>query len=255
MIFESSYRSSQYRCHLPPGRGQQGKFLPFLCLEGGVWRWRHSRRVGSTSGQSSMSFFPTGFTPGSLPPAARVLSHRAGAPARSEGVQIVGCPLLSLGCEVCTQNEPIRRKAEEETSANTSKFIESAIRDAHAQHLIHAPDATAKARIPAALYRRPTNPGEDPKQFSEPIRQIEAGTLDILGVASALAGRAERAAPFSHFLPSIFKRFCNQPLNYFTMFLSFHPSGARPLASPPLLSSCGGPPAPGPGSSLRPRPC
>lgn len=101
---------------------------------------------------------------------------------------VVGCPLFSLGCEVCTQNEPIRRKVEEILGEHF-KFIESAIRDAHAQHLIHAPDATAKARILLGYIEGQLTRARIQNDL-EPIRQIEAGTLDILGVASALAGRA-----------------------------------------------------------------
>ena len=58
---------------------------------------------------------------------------------------VLGCPLYTLGSEVCTQDTALRGKIQEILDRKMTYF-ESAIRDAHAQGLIAAPDAKAKAR-------------------------------------------------------------------------------------------------------------
>ncbi len=59
-----------------------------------------------------------------------------------------GCPLFNLGSEVCNcqQDERLHKKVKE-ILGHYHTYIESAIRDAHTQGLIQAPDAAAKARM------------------------------------------------------------------------------------------------------------
>jgi len=65
--------------------------------------------------------------------------------------QVLGCPLFALGSEVCTQEDALRKKIEE-ILGHKRKYLESAIRDAHAAGLIHAPDAAAKASMLQAYF-------------------------------------------------------------------------------------------------------
>jgi TetR/AcrR family transcriptional regulator, transcriptional repressor for nem operon len=58
---------------------------------------------------------------------------------------VLGCPLLTLGSEVSTQDKPLRDKVQQILDRKVTYF-ESAIRDAHARGLIVAPDAKAKAK-------------------------------------------------------------------------------------------------------------
>lgn len=58
---------------------------------------------------------------------------------------VLGCPLSALGSEVCTQETALREKIQEILGRKLSYF-ESAIRDAHAEGFIVAPDAKAKAK-------------------------------------------------------------------------------------------------------------
>lgn len=60
--------------------------------------------------------------------------------------RVLGCPLFALGAEVCTQEDALRKKIEE-ILAYKRKYLESAIRDAHAAGLIEAPDPAAKAAM------------------------------------------------------------------------------------------------------------
>lgn len=65
--------------------------------------------------------------------------------------KVLGCPLCSLGSEICNQDEGIRDKIREICSRNM-KYWESAIRDAQHQGLIGPGDPVAKARCLFAYY-------------------------------------------------------------------------------------------------------
>ena len=58
---------------------------------------------------------------------------------------VLGCPLSALGSDICTQDTVLRDKIQEILDRKVTYF-ESAIRDAHAQGLIEAPDAKTKAK-------------------------------------------------------------------------------------------------------------
>src|SRR5207247_389864 len=64
---------------------------------------------------------------------------------------VLGCPLFSVGAEVSTQEDRLQKKIQEILEYKR-KYLESAIRDAHAAGLIHVPDATAKSRTLFAYY-------------------------------------------------------------------------------------------------------
>ena len=58
---------------------------------------------------------------------------------------VLGCPLYALGSEICTQDTVLRSKIQEILDKKVT-YLESAIRDAHAEGLIVAPNEKAKAR-------------------------------------------------------------------------------------------------------------
>lgn len=59
---------------------------------------------------------------------------------------VLGCPLCTLGSEISTQDRQLRDQVQD-IMAHGLKYLETAIRDAHAAGLIHAPDAAAKAAL------------------------------------------------------------------------------------------------------------
>jgi len=65
---------------------------------------------------------------------------------------VLGCPLFSMGAEVSTREDRLQKKIQEILDCKR-KYMESAIRDAHAAGLIDAPDAAAKARSLFAYYQ------------------------------------------------------------------------------------------------------
>lgn len=94
--------------------------------------------------------------------------------------RVLGCPIHSLGAEISTVDERLREKLQE-ILAQFIRYYESAIRDAHAEGIVEAPDPPALARILFAygegllLHARIWN---DLSHLDE----MEAGARRILGV-------------------------------------------------------------------------
>jgi TetR/AcrR family transcriptional repressor of nem operon len=104
---------------------------------------------------------------------------------RSKCGCVLGCPLLSLGAEVSTQEHRLQKRIQDILDQKR-KYLESAIRDAHAAGLVHAPDAAAKARLLFSYYQgllAQARIQNDMKILAEG-RQ---GTLELLGVTSSKA--------------------------------------------------------------------
>jgi len=98
---------------------------------------------------------------------------------------VVGCPLFSLGSEVGTQNEPIRRKIDELLGFHL-RYLESAIAEAHARQHIHAPNPAAKAQIVLSYVEGQMTRARIQNDLA-PILEIQAGLFDILGVGAPAA--------------------------------------------------------------------
>jgi len=99
---------------------------------------------------------------------------------------ILGCPLLSIGSEVSTQNEGVRA-AVDRIWDRKIKYFQSAIRDAHAPGLIEAPDPEAKAKALFACYHGTLAQARIENDV-ELIRDFKEVARDVLGV------KHERAA-------------------------------------------------------------
>jgi TetR/AcrR family transcriptional repressor of nem operon len=96
--------------------------------------------------------------------------------------RVLGCPLFSLGAEVSTQEDRLQKKIQEILDQKR-KYLESAIRDAHAAGLIDAPDVAAKARALFAYYQGLTTEARIHNNL-EVFREAMQGTYDLLGVKS-----------------------------------------------------------------------
>lgn len=96
---------------------------------------------------------------------------------------ILGCPLLSIGSEVSTQDNVLRDTVDRILDRKISYFV-SAIRDAHAQGLIEAPDAEAKAKALFACYQGTLVQARIQNDL-ESIRDFKDIALDVLGVKHA----------------------------------------------------------------------
>src|SRR5260221_2405784 len=93
---------------------------------------------------------------------------------------VLGCPLFSLGSEVSTQEVDLQKKIQSILDYKR-KYLETAIRDAHAAGLIHAPDAAGKARILFAYYQGLITQARIENSL-EVLRDAMRGTYELLGV-------------------------------------------------------------------------
>jgi TetR/AcrR family transcriptional regulator, transcriptional repressor for nem operon len=93
---------------------------------------------------------------------------------------ILGCPLLSIGSEVSTQDQVVRNTVDRILDRKIQYFI-SAIRDAHAQGLIVAPDPEAKARALFACYHGTLAQARIQNDV-ELLRDFKHVAMDVLGV-------------------------------------------------------------------------
>src|SRR5205823_1303361 len=93
---------------------------------------------------------------------------------------ILGCPLLSIGSEVSTQDQVLRDTVDRILDRKINYFI-SAIRDAHAQGLIVAPDPVAKAKALFACYHG-TMAQARIQNDVEMLRDFKHVAMDVLGV-------------------------------------------------------------------------
>jgi TetR/AcrR family transcriptional repressor of nem operon len=97
---------------------------------------------------------------------------------------VLGCALFTLGCEVSTQ-EPQLTKKIQQILDQKKKYLESAIRDAHAAGLLHAPDAAAKARILFTYYEGQLTEARIQNNLDILLEAIR-GTYELLGIQESL---------------------------------------------------------------------
>ncbi len=99
---------------------------------------------------------------------------------KSKYGRVLGCAQASLGSEICTQENALQKKIQQ-IMDQKRKYIESAVRDAHAAGLIHAPDAAAKARMIFAYYEGALTQARIQNDV-EVLREIASGMFAMLGV-------------------------------------------------------------------------
>ena len=98
---------------------------------------------------------------------------------------ILGCPYVSVGSEVSTQ-DPIVRETIDRIMDRKMKYFISAVRDAAAQGLIDAPDPEAKARALFACYQGTVAQARIENDI-ELLREFKDVARTVLGVQTAHA--------------------------------------------------------------------
>jgi TetR/AcrR family transcriptional repressor of nem operon len=109
---------------------------------------------------------------------------------RLSGIQkkcgsILGCPFISVGSEVSTQDQIVRQAIDRIMDRKLTYFI-SAVRDAVAQGLVDAPDPESKARALFACYQGTVAQARIQNDI-ELLRQFKHVARDVLGVKRAEA--------------------------------------------------------------------
>jgi TetR/AcrR family transcriptional repressor of nem operon len=100
---------------------------------------------------------------------------------------VLGCPYCTLGSEIGTQDRAIGEQVHKILDRN-ARYFESAIRDAHAQGLISAPDAKAKAQMLVAFFQGSLAQARIENDV-KPLRRLASGALDLLGAKTARAAK------------------------------------------------------------------
>jgi len=98
---------------------------------------------------------------------------------------ILGCPFVNVGSEVSTQDQIVRETIDRIMDSKLNYFV-SAVRDAHTQGLIDAPDPEAKARALFACYQGTMAQARIQNDI-ELLRQFKNVAKDVLGVKRAQA--------------------------------------------------------------------
>ena len=93
---------------------------------------------------------------------------------------VLGCPLYALGSEICTREQKLRAKIQEILDYYR-KYVESAIRDAHAEHSVYAPDAAEKARMVHVYYEGLLTQARI-QNDAEILRELPRGIFAMLGL-------------------------------------------------------------------------
>ena len=124
------------------------------------------------------------FSP-TIPPLERLqrycdYGYRLQTEIRNKYGCVLGCPLFSVGAEVSTREDRLQKKIQEILEYKR-KYLETAIRDAHAAGLIHATDAASKSRILFAYYQGLVTQARIQNNL-EVLRDAIHGTYDLLGV-------------------------------------------------------------------------
>jgi TetR/AcrR family transcriptional regulator, transcriptional repressor for nem operon len=93
---------------------------------------------------------------------------------------VLGCPLYSLGAEVCTQEGKLRGKIQEILD-HYRKYLETAIRDAAAEGLLEASNPAEKARMLFAYYEGLLTQARIQNDVNV-LREMAAGFYAVLGI-------------------------------------------------------------------------
>jgi TetR/AcrR family transcriptional repressor of nem operon len=98
-----------------------------------------------------MSFFRPGAS--ALEPVWKYLNHviEEQIGAYEENGQVLGCPLFTLGSEICTQDERLRLVVQELLTSG-AKFFEDCLQDAEVRGEIEGKNSQQKARLLWAFY-------------------------------------------------------------------------------------------------------
>jgi len=102
--------------------------------------------------------------------------------------RVLGCPQFALGAEVSTQEDRLQKKIQEILDYKR-RYLESAIRDAHAAGVIKAPDPAGKARMILAYYEGLLTQARIQNDVGV-LRDTVGGIFSILGVKEAEAAAA-----------------------------------------------------------------
>ncbi len=184
LIWTGSYGSTTIDQICERAGVKKGSFYYFFDSKADVATGALDTAFKKLRGEMDSAFSPT------IPPLDRIRHYCEFAYCKQAEIKkkfgcVLGCPLFTLGAEVSTQEQKLRSKVQE-ILEHHGKYLESAIRDAHAARLVHAPDPAAKARVIRAYYEGLLTQARIQNDI-ELLREMPRGVFAILGVKEAEA--------------------------------------------------------------------
>src|SRR5262249_52435893 len=96
---------------------------------------------------------------------------------------VLGCPLYSLGSEICTQEQRLQAKVQQ-ILGHHKKYVESAIRDAQVENSLPSSDPAEKARMIQAYYEGLLTHARIQNDVEILKEELPRGIFAILGVTA-----------------------------------------------------------------------
>jgi len=129
------------------------------------------------------------FSP-TIPPLERLrryceYSYKIQAEMKAKCGHVPGCALYTLGSEITSQQDRLQQKVRE-ILTQKRKYLETAVRDAHAAGLIDAPDAVAKAHMLFTYYQGLAMEARIQDNI-DVLKDAIRGTYELLGVRQSAA--------------------------------------------------------------------
>ena len=184
LIWENSYGATSVDAICERAGAKKGSFYYFFKSKAELTAAALEAEWNKNKANMDALFSPT------VPPLERLdryfdYVHDRLAELQKACGSILGCPLLTIGSEVGNQDQGVRETVDRIWDRKI-KYFESAIRDAHAQGLIEAPDPEAKARMLFACYHGTLTQARIQNDI-ELIRDFKRVALDVLGAKAVSA--------------------------------------------------------------------
>jgi TetR/AcrR family transcriptional regulator, transcriptional repressor for nem operon len=179
LIWENSYGATSVDAICERARAKKGSFYYFFRSKSELAAAALEADWNKKRTEMDAIFSPT------VPPLERLeryfdFVHERLAKLQKTCGSILGCPLLSIGSEVSTQDQVLREAIDRIMDRKVNYFI-SAVRDAAAEGLINAPDPEAKARVLFACYQGTLAQARIQNDV-ELRRDFKQVAMDLLGV-------------------------------------------------------------------------
>ena len=179
LIWSGSYGSTTIDQICEKAGGKKGSFYYFFESKADLAAVAFGACWEAKRAQMDSIFSPT------VPPLERFekycdLGYKFQVDIKAKYGRVLGCPMVTLGSEICTQEVELQKKIED-VLEQKCKYLESAIRDADAAGVIHEPDPGAKARMLMAYYDGLLTQARIQNDV-DILRECANGMLTILGV-------------------------------------------------------------------------
>jgi len=179
LIWESSYGSVSVDDICKKAGVQKGSFYYFFPSKSDL-----TAAAIEADWQAKRVFFDQVFSP-QTPPLERIERFCQGAYENQKAKfeecgKVCGCPMITLGAELSTQDETIRRKTVEIMDRYV-RYLESAVRDAATEGAIHTDDPHATAQQLFAFFQGLLLQAKVRNDLA-PLRGMKAGVQLLLQI-------------------------------------------------------------------------